>query len=56
MVDRYVDVARKAAEKVAGTAYCQYGMHMAPVDRLSLWRPQKGKAKRICDTCRAKRK
>lgn len=55
MVERYVEVARKAAEKVTGKAYCQYGMHEAPVERLSWWKPTKGPRKRICDSCREKR-
>lgn len=55
MVDRYVDVARKAAEKVTGTGYCQYGMHQAPVDRLVVWKGARGPAKRICLSCEERR-
>lgn len=56
MVERYVESARKAAESITGTAYCQYGMHMVPVDRLTYWRPEKGTRKRICFSCLERRK
>jgi hypothetical protein len=56
VVERYLDVARKAAESVTGLVYCQYGNHMVPAERTTYWKPRKGNRKRICASCRERRK
>lgn len=56
MGDWTLQTARKAAEKVTGLVMCQYGMHIVPVERATYWRGADGQRKRICLTCKEKRK
>lgn len=53
---RYVEAARKAVREVTGTVFCQYGMHMVPIERATWWRGSDGLRKRICLTCKERRK